>query len=78
MEVNYILGMLDLLKAVRKTAIRDQLEYRKNGFKKGENAWEEWKESECRFIYYNCYTIIVEREKSKSKPIIIPKGDNSW
>jgi hypothetical protein len=78
MKINSVFGMLELLKAIRKTAIRDELSYRKTGFKKGEDSWEEWKESQCRYIYYHCYVLISEIEKNKSNPIILPKGENSW
>lgn len=62
-EINSVEGMLKLLEAIRKTAIRDQIAFREKGFKQGENAWKEWKESQCRFLYYNCYVILIDMNK---------------
>lgn len=78
MEVNSFIGMLNLLKAIKKTAIKDELLYRKRGIKRGKNAWNKWKKSECRCIYYNCYILIKEINNYKSRYNSIPKGRSGY
>lgn len=73
MEINSVVGMLELLKAARKTAIRDELAYRYKG-KRKEGAWMEWKESECRRIYCRSYELMCLRDRYRNTPIRIPSS----
>ena len=68
--VNSVVGMLKLLKAVRQRAIKDKISHKRIR----KDAWEEWKGSDCRYIYYNCFILIKEISDYKSKYNHIPKG----
>lgn len=74
--------MLKLLKAVRKTAIKDQKDFNSKGFRKGKDAWQEWKESKCRFIYYhsNCLIckMIDDRLMLEDKSALGFKEKSDW
>ena len=66
--ITSVVGMLKLLKAARSRAIKDKISRRR-----GADPWKEWKKSECRYIYYNCFILMKEVNDYKSRYNSIPK-----